>query len=1065
MNSPKATICLSSSSRISFLFYCLAIICLTSTTVSVSYGGNETDHLVLLSFKSKITQDPYQVLTSWNHSFHFCDWSGISCGKRHKRVIALRLGSKGLEGSLSTHVGNLSFLRELYLRNNSFQGTIPHELGRLSRLRILYLNRNKFRGVIPTNLSSCSHLEDLWLDRNELAGSIPKEMSLLSKLVRLEISKNKLTGGIPPFLGNITSMEVFSARGNPLGGSIPDTLGHWKILKEFYCGDCNLYGSIPHSIFNLSLLVNFSLSTNHLTGSLPSEIGVTLPNLEWLQLRNNELTGVLPTPLSNCSKLGLLEMVDNNFSGKLTIDFSKLSDIKIIRLGNNNLNGLREADDMRFIDSLKNCTKLVELELLNCNLIGVLPISIGNLSFLRELYLRNNSFQGTIPHELGRLSRLRILYLNRNKFRGVIPTNLSGCSNLEDLWLDRNELAGSIPKEMSLLSKLASLEISKNKLTGGIPPFLGNITSMEVFSARGNPLGGSIPDTLGVWKSLKEFYCGDCNLYGSIPHSIFNLSLLFNFSLSTNHLIGSLPSEIGVMLPNLEWLQLRNNELTGVLPPYLSNCSKLGLLEMVDNHFSGKLAIDFSKLSDIKIIRLGNNNLNGRREADDMRRKSAIWKPPFKYSLAECISLITLKLLGNQFQGIIPSSLSSLGGLETLDISQNNLSSKIPQFLDNLKSLEYLNLSFNDFEGEVPVVGVFANASAFSVLGNHRLCGGLVTLVLPKCKKRGGLKIRFILFIVIAPMLLIVLSCVYLLCKKKCNSQPSHSLGSERFMKVSYNQLLKATDGFSVANLIGEGRFSSVYKGILDFDDDKSVAIKVLHLQNRGAHKSFQAECKAWRNIRHRNDFKALVYEFMPSGSLHDWLHSNANASKLNLLQRVNILRDVATALDYLHNCCQTTIVHGDMKPSNILLDADMVAHVGDVGLARLLGTDLNQNSSTGIKGTIGYAPPGSGDVYSFGILLLEVMTGKRPTDDMFNEGLSLYKFAYMALPDHVIDVIDDDAIELQSTEANAKKVEECLVATITIGVSCSVDSPAERMKIEIVVNELQRILHVFQNI
>ncbi|GJR89955.1 kinase-like domain-containing protein [Tanacetum coccineum] len=163
-----------------------------------------------------------------------------------------------------------------------------------------------------------------------------------------------------------------------------------------------------------------------------------------------------------------------------------------------------------------------------------------------------------------------------------------------------------------------------------------------------------------------------------------------------------------------------------------------------------------------------------------------------------------------------------------------------------------------------------------------------------------------------------------------------------------------------------------------------------------------------------------------------------------------------------------TQIVHGDLKPSNILLDADMVAHVGDFGLARLLGTDLNQNSSTGVKGTIGYAPPeygignqmtSSGDIYSFGILLLELMTGKNPTDDMFNEGLSLHKLAYMALPDLVINVIDNDAIVLQSTEANAKKVEECLIATIKIGVSCFVDSPPQRMKTEIVVIELQRIL------
>ncbi|GJV56883.1 leucine-rich repeat protein [Tanacetum coccineum] len=999
MKSPQAIIYFSSSSHISILFYCLAIICLTSANVSASYGGNETDYHALLSFKSKITHDPYKVLTSWNHSFHFCDWSGISCGKRHKRVTVLWLYSHGLEGSLSAHVGNLSFLRVLYLSNNSFQGTIPHELGRLSRLRYLYLDINKFNGVIPTNLSGCSNLEVLSLARNKLVGSIPNEMSLHSELSRLVIHDNKLTGGIPPFLGNITSMEVFSARRNPFGGSIPDTLGLWKSLREFYCSDCNLYGSIPHSIFNLSLLVNFSLPGNHLTGSLPSEIGNQLPYLEFLQLRDNELTGVLPPSLSNCSKLEILEMSSNNFSGMLTIDFSKLRDIYSIRLHHNNFHGRGEDDDMRFVNSLKNCTRLVILLLVNCNLRGLLPISIGNLSYqLSFLDLAENQLFGSLPSSLGNLVGLTTLYLQSNRFKGKIPTTIGKLQKLQLLNLHSNQFSGTMPDAIGNLSLLTELYLYSNKLEGHIPSSLGNCKELNGINLRYNRLNGKIPKQLLQLPSLTRF-----------------------LALSHNSLSGSIPSEIKD-LKMLSYLDLSYNNLSGTITS----------------------------------------------------------------SLGECISLTELYLSGNIFQGIIPSSLSSLRGLGFLDISQNNLSGKIPQFLDKWNSLEFLNLSFNDFEGEVPVVGVFANASLFSVLGNNRLCGGLVTLEFPKCKEEGSKKKRFpffILVIVIAPTLLIVLLCVYLFLKKKRNSQPSQSSGNERFLKVSYNELLKATDGFSTENLIGEGGFSSVYKGILDSDNDKFVAIKVLHLQNRGAHKSFLAECEAWRNIRHRNllkiitscsstdfqgnDFKSLVYEFMPNGSVHEWLHSSANTSKLNLIQRINILRDVATALDYLQNRCQTTIVHGDLKPSNILLDADMVAHVGDFGLARLLGTDFNQNSSTGVKGTIGYAPPeygfGSemtscGDVYSFGTLLLEVMTGKKPIDDMFNDGLSLHKFAYMALPDHVIDVIDNDAIELQSTEANAKKVEECLAATIKIGVSCSVDSPPQRMKIEIVVNELQRL-------
>ncbi|GJX75942.1 leucine-rich repeat protein, partial [Tanacetum coccineum] len=934
MNSPKAIIFLSSSSCISFLFYGLGIICLTSATVSTSYGGNETDYLALLSFKSKITHDPYKVLTSWNHSFHFCEWSGISCGKRHKRVTVLQLDSKGLEGLLSSHVGNLSFLRELYLSNNSFQGTIPHELGRLSGLRVLYLDENQFSGVISTNLSGCYNLEVLSLDGNKLTGSIPKEMSLLSKLSHLEISKNKLTGGIPPFLGNITAMEVFSAAWNPLGGSIPDTLGLWKSLMEFYSGDCNLYGIIPHSIFNLSLLVNFSLPLNHLTGSLPSEIGNQLPNLKILQLWHNELTGVLPRSISNCSKLIILEMSDNNFSGKLTIDFSKLTHINNILLHRNNLHGRGEADDMMFIDSLKNCTKLVDLIISNCNLTGVLPISISNLSDqLSFLSLGGNQLFGSLPSSIGSLVGLTTLDLGRNRFKGKIPTTIGKLHKLQFLGLHSNHFSGLFPDAIGNLSILNNLYLYSNKLEGHIPPSLGKCKKLTVLSLA------------------------DDRLSGKIPNQILQLpSLTIALDLSHNNLSGSIPSEIKD-LKMLSGLDLSNNNLSGTIP-------------------------------------------------------------------------------------------SSLG--------------KVPQFLDKWNSIYFLDLSFNDFEGEVPVEGVFANASAFSVLGNNRLCGGLVTLELPKCKEKDSKKKRsplFVLLILIAQMLLVVIYCVHVFCKKKRNSQPSQSSGNERFLKVSYNQLLKATDGFSTANLIGEGGFSSVYKGVLDSNDDKSVAVKVLHLQNRGAHKRFLAECEAWRY-------------FMPNGSVQDWLHSSANTSKLNLLQRINILRDVATALDYLHIHCQTTIVHGDLKPSNILLDDDMVTHVGDFGLARLLGTNVNQNNSTRVKGTIGYAPPeygiGSemtiwGDVYSFGILLLEVMTGKKPTDGMFNEGLSIHKFASMALPDHIIDIIDDDAIVFQSTEVNAKKVEESLVGTIKIGVSCSVDSPPQRMKTEIVVIELQMCFKIYK--
>ncbi|GJV27386.1 leucine-rich repeat protein [Tanacetum coccineum] len=830
MNSPQAMIFLSSLTLISFLFYGLAITSLTFPTVSASYGGNETDYKALLSFKSTITHDPNNVLASWNHSFHFCDWSGISCGKRQKRVTALRLESQSLEGSLSPHVGNLSFLRELYL----------------------------------ANLSGCSNLEELHLGLNKQVGSIPKEMSLLSKLSLLVIQFNQLTGGIPPFFGNITSMEVFAASANPLGGSIPDTLGLWKRLKSFGCGSCNLYGSIPHSIFNLSLLVNFSLPDNHLTGSLPLEFGNQLPNLVYLQLWGNELTGVLPPSLSNCSKLRHLEMTNNSFSGKLTIDFPKLRDINEIYLAKNNFHGCGEVDDMSFIDSLKNCTRLVALDLYNCNLTGVLPVSIGNLfDQLSFLSLGINQLSGSLPSSIGSLVGLTTLDLTANQFKGKIPTTIGKLQKLQLLALFSNQFSGPILDVIGNLSLLIELYLYSNNLQGLIPPSLGNCTELNYLDLSYNRLGGKIP------KQLLQ-----------IPA----LTILLN--LSHNSLYGSVPSEV-------------------------KDLKMLNILDLSYNNLSANISI-----------------------------------------LGECIGLSTLNLRGNIFQGIIPLSLSSLRGLEVIlptlclliGVLAAYISSLIPGRLmlsswsDHLmmmkSSLVLLLLSpscfflylFNlfqtvlsldhldhyDFEGKYTLCLDPQTLCAFSILGNNKLCGGLVTLELPKCKEEG-----------------------------QETQQSSQFLGNERFLKVSYNELLKATDGFSAENLIGEGGFSSVYKGILNSHDDRFFAVKVLHLHNRGALKSFLVECEAWRNIRHRNllkivtsfssvdfqgnDFKAIVYQFMPNGSVHDWLHSRLNTSKLNLLQRMNIIVDVATALDYLHNRCQTTIIHGDLKPSNILLDVDIV--------------------------------------------------------------------------------------------------------------------------------------------
>lgn len=328
-----------------------------------------------------------------------------------------------------------------------------------------------------------------------------------------------------------------------------------------------------------------------------------------------------------------------------------------------------------------------------------------------------------------------------------------------------------------------------------------------------------------------------------------------------------------------------------------------------------------------------------------------------------------------------------------LDLSRNNFSGQIPGFFANLPLLENLNLSFNMFEGEVPTGRIFSNLSAVSVVGNSKLCGGPTKLNLPKCeevalKKHGNRKLsrRIVLTISLSvstlSLLAGIIAAVLYQSKKSRRETTSASSTVDHHPKLTYAELSQATERFSPENMIGVGSFGAVYKGVLP-SNGQIVAIKVLKLQERGATKSFMAECKALRNIRHRNliktitscsaidfrgeDFKALVFEFIPNGSLEKWLHAipgeidGTNNTTLNVAQRLNVMIDVATALDYLHHQCSVPMVHCDLKPSNVLLDGDFSAHVSDFGLAKFLiiKESRTQSSLLGIRGTIGYIAPG----------------------------------------------------------------------------------------------------------
>lgn len=877
------------------------VLCIISGLESATLPsfGIESDHLALLDFKKRITEDPLHIMSSWNDSIHFCSWVGVTCNNSTKRVVSLSLEQKKLSGSLTPSIGNLSYLTGINIRDNSFHGEIPQEMGCLLRLQFLNLSHNSFSGKIPTNISHCTQLRVLNVISNELIGSIPDELSSLLNLTHLWLQGNNLTGKIPDWIGNFSSLYSLSLGDNKLQGSIPNELGRLTSLGTFIVGENNLSGMVPSSIYNISSIYIFGVTANQLHGELPQNVGITLPNLEVFVGGVNKFTGSIPASLSNASRLRLLDFAENGLTGKFPAEnLGSLERLVRVNFDDNSL-GSGKAGDLDSLSFLANCTNLEVLSFSRNSLGGQLPESIANFS-----------------------TQLRIFTMGGNLIHGSLPTGIGNLVNLTNLGMEQNYLGGSLPDVIGNLYKLQGLYLNLNRFSGPIPSSLGNLTLVTRLFMEGNRFEGSIPPSLGNCKNLLILNLSSNNLDGTIPKEVIGLSSLsISLSMSQNSLTGSLPDEVGALV-NLAELDISGNKLSGEIPITLGSCN----------------------------------------------------------------SLASLHLEGNEFKGEIPQSLEKLRGLEEMDISQNNLSGQIPEFLGKFGALKHLNLSQNDFEGELPKEGIFLNASGVSILGNDKLCGGIPELLLPACSSRkphssrGLLAPKVIIPLTCAIALITALSCLvaaHSMMKKSRGRPLTSSSYEDSYESISYSELVKSTNRFSVDNLIGSGSFGSVYKGVLS-TNGMVVAVKVLNLQQHGASKSFIDECKALRSIRHRNllkiittcssidnqgnDFKSLVFNFMKNGSLDPWLHprEGSQTKRLSLIQRLNIAIDVASALDYLHDDCETSIVHCDLKPSNVLLDEDMVAHVGDFGLASfLLEASTNQTMSAGLKGSIGYIPPG----------------------------------------------------------------------------------------------------------
>ncbi|KAI5061732.1 hypothetical protein GOP47_0024237 [Adiantum capillus-veneris] len=920
----------------------------------------------------------------------------------------LDLSNNSLSGSLPMGIGQCGTLQHLNISFNFLSSTIVPEafsfmspsnltsvLAGCSNLSVLDLSKNLFTGLIPTSLTTCTSLRHVNISFNSFIGNIPTTFNQLSNLEVLSISSNNLTGAIPPGFGDsLQQLHVLDLSANDLVGGIPTSLARCSSLQVLNLGD------------------------NWLTGEFPQAVVSQMPTLQKLVLSFNNFTGPLPVSLANSSSLRILDLSANAFTGSIPGTICSPS-LRRLLLADNELSG---------VVPLESCSSLAAIDV-SCNFITrAFPTPLPTMPNMREIVMWGNFIEQEIPADIcSAASQLWLLVLNVNLINGTIPPTLANCSSLEWLALSNNRLTGHIPPELGLM-RINFLHLNNNSLSGTIPPTLGECRYLVWVDLSSNELEGTIPVEL-----TKQA--------GKVIKGTLSKGLQFAFfkylygDRCTEYGLGSVLIMRGVRplrlrrIPNFQMCN-RTRFYPDVSPYYIpgapgsSEGGTYAYLDVGHNKLKGKIPEELGTLTYLTVLAVSHNNLTG----------------TIPFSLANLIHCSILHLDHNHLEGPIPPGLSMLGVMNQLDFSNNNLSGSIPDS-GKLPTFPASSFANNPYLCGTPLPPCDTAISRFedshssmeSLSFHHKRRFGIVIAIvvavvafvtvitgLLGCSHRFTIThqhVRELMHNNSMDKLPISTSSsiIHSVLGRRTTGKPlSINIVTFRITplhKLSYRELKEATKDFSEETKIGSGGFGEVYKATLD--DNTVVAVKKLchQIGENGESKDFDAEMTTIGKIKHPNlvcllgyckadNERLLIYEYMENGSLDRWLHSNSNqqddpnsqpAVKFGLSwdSRKRIALGIARGLQFLHRDCLPNIIHRDLKTANVLLDDALEARVADFGMARLMSAYDTHHSTETLAGTCGYVPPEygmslqctkPGDIFSFGVVLLELVTGREPT-------------------------------------------------------------------------------------
>lgn len=861
-----------------------------------------------------------------------------------------------------------------------------------------------------------------------------------------------------PIICQIDTIESIDLSNNHFT-SIPDVFitdcGEIAVLKLLNFSRNRLDGSLPtfHGFVGLQFL---DLSYNLLKGNVDLQFD-GLVGLRSLNISFNNFNGPAPTHLGNSMLLEQLVLSKNTFKGGLHENISDYRNLNLIDLSNNRLSGSLPS-------SIGELSKLEVLILSSNEFSGAIPNALSNIATLSRFAANLNSFSGTIPTGISR--SLRNLDLSYNNLSGSIPWDLLSHPNLQTVDLSYNSLEGSVPGNLS--ESLVRLRLGSNALDGTIPSAtLGTLQKLTYLELDNNSLSGSIPPELGLCKSLALLNLAKNRLTGVLPVQLGNLSHLQVLKLQFNKLVGEIPVQL-TQLHSLSTLNISWNSLSGSIPDSISSLQNLVNLNLEENNISGPIPSSIASLDSLLELQLGKNQLSGN-----------IPLMPTRLQIA-------LNLSSNLLEGQIPSTLSRVTGLEVLDLSNNKFSGKIPDFLTQMDSLTQLLLYNNQLTGDLPKFKSWVNVNITGNKVNNATGSTDSPSIVPK--KRKSVTLTVTLAVVAAVFAVGIVAVISLSLSRRfyrVNNEISQSAGEDlpspqviqcnlltangiHRSRIDFTKAIEAV--VCPANIMLKSRFSTYYKAVMP--SGTSYFVKKMNWSDKifqtGSHEKFAQELEVLGKLTNSNvmtplayvlttDCAYLIYEFAQKGTLFDVLHGSLG-NALDWASRYSIAVGVAQGLAFLHGCTSSgPILLLDLSSKSIMLKSLKEPQIGDIELFKVIDPSKSTGSLSTIAGSVGYVPPEyaytmrittAGNVYSFGVVLLELLTGKPAV----SEGIELAKWA---LSKSLQQEKWDHILDFNVGGASSLAVKGQMLGVLKVALACVSVSPEARPKMKSVLRML----------